>query len=138
MTAESVAWVVPDKMGGMMNIVANLLAHREPDGFTHHAILTHNPLQTDARFDQPMAADRQVTVVQRMPVENLYAVLRRLRAALPPGDDALQPHRGDDAADHVGAGRDLHLVLGARHVGAEEDPAALGEQRPAEGLARLL
>ena len=33
-----------------MNIIANLLAHRRPDGFTYHAVLTHNHLDVDTRF----------------------------------------------------------------------------------------
>jgi glycosyltransferase involved in cell wall biosynthesis len=87
--SESVVFVVPDTMGGMMNIVANLLAHRQPDAFAYHAVLTHNGLSTDARFGERLVADSQQLVEYRLPVENLHAVIRRLRTALPAGDGVL-------------------------------------------------
>lgn len=86
---ESVVYVVPDKMGGMMNIVAHLLEYRAPDPFTYHAVLTHNWLSTDARFGQHLAADTQSRVEYRLPVENLHAVIRRLWRAMPPGDGVM-------------------------------------------------
>lgn len=89
MRPESVVCVMPDKMGGAMNIIANLLAYREPDAFTYHAILTHNRLSTDARFLEPLAADHCQTVEYRLPVENLHAVLRRLHRAMPHGGGVL-------------------------------------------------
>src|SRR5262249_24777181 len=70
---------------GMMNIIANLLAYRRPDGLTHHAILTHNHLHTDTRFAQTLVADSQTTVDYVLPTENLHAVMRRLAAAVPSG-----------------------------------------------------
>src|SRR5262249_19231365 len=73
----SVVYVVPDKLGGMMNIIANLLAHRHPDDLDYHAILTHNHLHTDARFAAPLAAGTQTTIEYSLPVENLHAVMRR-------------------------------------------------------------
>jgi glycosyltransferase involved in cell wall biosynthesis len=88
-TTPSVVYVVPDKMGGMMNIIANLLAHRRPDGFSYHAVLTHNHLQTDTRFRQPLAADTQTTVEYTLPIENLYAVMRRVERAVPSGGGVL-------------------------------------------------
>jgi glycosyltransferase involved in cell wall biosynthesis len=81
----SVVYVVPDKMGGMMNIIANLLAHRRRDAFAHHAVLTHNHLHTDTRFGQPLAADSQALVEYTLPTENLHAVMRRLARAIPAG-----------------------------------------------------
>jgi glycosyltransferase involved in cell wall biosynthesis len=81
----SVVYVVPDKMGGMMNIVANLLAYRRPDAFSYHAVLTHNHLHTDTRFAQALAADTQTTVEYTLPIENLHAVMRRIIGAVPPG-----------------------------------------------------
>ena len=58
----SVVYIVPDKMGGMMNIIANLLAYRKPDGLSYHVVLTHNHLSNDVRFAQPMSCDTQTTV----------------------------------------------------------------------------
>jgi len=81
----SVVYVVPDKMGGMMNIIAHLLEYRRPDGFTYHAVLTHNHLNTDVRFAQPLRCDSQTTVEFTLPIENLHAVMRRLARAIPKG-----------------------------------------------------
>jgi glycosyltransferase involved in cell wall biosynthesis len=81
----SVVYVVPDKMGGMMNIIANLLAYRRPDGFSYHAVLTHNHLHGDRRFGQALAADTQTMVEYTLPIENLHAVMRRIVAAVPSG-----------------------------------------------------
>src|SRR5262249_46500629 len=81
----NVVYVLPDKMGGMTNIIANLLQHRRPDRFGYHAVPTHHPLHTDARFGGRLAADTQALVECRLPIENLHAVMRRLAHALPPG-----------------------------------------------------
>jgi glycosyltransferase involved in cell wall biosynthesis len=81
----SVVYVLPDKMGGMMNIVANLLEYRQPDGFEYHAVLTHNHLSTDVRFAQALACDSQTTIEYTLPIENLHAVMRRVARAIPYG-----------------------------------------------------
>jgi glycosyltransferase involved in cell wall biosynthesis len=86
MTARpSVVYVLPDKMGGMTNIIANLLAHRRPDAFRYDVVLTHNHLDDDTRFGQALAADTQTTVEYTLPIENLHAVMRRVAGAVPPG-----------------------------------------------------
>lgn len=72
-----VVYVVPAAMGGMLNIVAHLLAHRRPDCREHRAILTVNPLVTDTLFTGSLAAPT-ARFVHSMPRENLYSVLRRL------------------------------------------------------------
>jgi glycosyltransferase involved in cell wall biosynthesis len=81
----SVVYIVPDKMGGMMNIIGHLLAYRQPDGFSYHAVLTHNHLSTDTRFAQPLVCDSQTTIEYTLPTENLHAVMRRVAGAVPPG-----------------------------------------------------
>ena len=81
----AVVYVLPDKMGGMMNIVAHLLEYRQPDGFAYHAVLTHNHLNTDIRFAQPLVCDSQTTIEFTLPIENLHAVMRRLARAIPKG-----------------------------------------------------
>ncbi len=81
----SVVYVVPDKMGGMMNIIANLLAYRQADGLDYHAVLTHNHLSEDTRFGGRLVCDSQTTVEYTLPVENLHAVMRRLSRAVPCG-----------------------------------------------------
>jgi glycosyltransferase involved in cell wall biosynthesis len=78
-------YVLPDKMGGSTNIVANLLQYRRPDAFTYHAVLTHNHLHTDRRYGQTLAADTQTTVEYTLPIENLHAVMRRVARAIPAG-----------------------------------------------------
>jgi glycosyltransferase involved in cell wall biosynthesis len=82
---ESVVFVLPEKMGGVTNIVASLLAHRRPDGFDYHALFTHNHLHTDTRFRGTLAADSQRTIEYSLPTENLHAVMRRIAAAVPRG-----------------------------------------------------
>lgn len=84
-----VVYALPDKMGGLLNIVANLLAFRRPDAFEHSAVLVHNPYAGDTRFGGRLAADRQVTCENSLPNENLYAVLRRMYRAVPPGPGVL-------------------------------------------------
>jgi glycosyltransferase involved in cell wall biosynthesis len=88
-TSPHVTWVMPDKMGGALNIVANLLRHRQPDGMCHHVVLTHNPLDRDTRFGGSMVADSQTVVEYTLPYENLHAVIRRLRGAMPEGEGVL-------------------------------------------------
>jgi glycosyltransferase involved in cell wall biosynthesis len=82
----SVVYVLPDKMGGMMNIVSNLLQYRQPDGLKYHAVLTHNHLHQDARFAKPLHCDSQATIEYTLPVENLYTVMRRVARAIPAGE----------------------------------------------------
>lgn len=83
--APSVVYVVPDKMGGMMNIVVHLLANRTRERFPGHLVLTDNQLSTDTRFGERVACDTQQTVEYTLPIENLHAVMRRLARAIPPG-----------------------------------------------------
>ena len=89
LNSPSVVAVLPDKLGGALNIVEGLFRHRRPDGFGYGVILTHNLLSTDTRFDGRFSADCQATFEFKTPVENLHAVVRRLRADLPAGDGVL-------------------------------------------------
>lgn len=84
-----VCFVFPGKLGGVASIVANLLAHRQPDALTYSAILTNNRLDVDTRFDGELMADRQAWFHHLLPVENLYAVLARLRRVVPPAPGVL-------------------------------------------------
>ncbi len=82
----SVVFVLPDKMGGMMNIIANLLAYRQPDALAYHAVLTHNHYRsTDTRFAERLPVDTQASVEFTLPIENLHTVMRRIARAVPPG-----------------------------------------------------
>ncbi len=89
LNSPSVVAVLPDQLGGALNIVEGLFRYRRPDGFAYGVILTHNLLGTDARFDGQFSADCQATFEFKTPVENLHAVVRRLRAAIPAGEGVL-------------------------------------------------
>lgn len=81
----SVVYVLPDKMGGSVNLVSNLLTYRGADGFDTAVVLTHNRFDPDNRFAQPLRCDRQSTFEYSLPAENLHAVLRRLARLVPVG-----------------------------------------------------
>jgi glycosyltransferase involved in cell wall biosynthesis len=86
----NLVYVLPDKMGGIATMVANLLAYRRSnDGLRYGAVLTYNSLSADTRFGELLAADQQVTVEYALPLENLYSVLRRLARAIPSGPGVL-------------------------------------------------
>jgi len=87
-TDPSVVYVLPDKMGGAMTIVANLLRYRTRDAFTYRAVLTHNRLQDDTRFGERLEA-AQATVEYALPLENMHAVVRRLQRAIGTGPGVL-------------------------------------------------
>ena len=89
LNSPSVVSVLPDKLGGALNIIEGLYRHRTPDRLAYGVILTHNPLWTDARFGGRFNADYQATFEFKTPVENLYAVVRRLHAAIPAGEGIL-------------------------------------------------
>lgn len=85
----SVAWVLPDKLGGVAVNVADVLAHRASHGLPHHVVLTDNRLSHDVRFDALMRAESQHRIQYTLPSENLHVVLRRLARAVPPGPGVL-------------------------------------------------
>jgi glycosyltransferase involved in cell wall biosynthesis len=79
MTARpDVVYVLPDKMGGVFSVVANLLQHRAPDEFRYRAILTRNQLDRDTVSTTQLGADEELVFDYALPIENLYAVVRRL------------------------------------------------------------
>lgn len=89
MSQPTVTFVLPDKVGGVVNIIDGLLRHRQPDTFRYGAVLTHNPLSSDTRFGGVLPGDWQRTVEFRSPVENFVSVLRRVRQAVPRGAGVL-------------------------------------------------
>lgn len=80
-----VVYIVPDKLGGAMNLVSNLLQYRRADGLGAEAVLTHNRLSADTRYGRALPCDRQTTFEYTLPIENLHTVLRRLARTVPPG-----------------------------------------------------
>jgi glycosyltransferase involved in cell wall biosynthesis len=114
---SSVVYVLPDKMGGMMNVVAHLLEYGKADGFGRHAVLTHNHLSTDVRFAQPLSCDSQTTVEYTLPLENLHAVMRRVARAIPQGPGVVVPADLLDLAtlSVYDVGRAVVLILHGDH-----------------------
>jgi glycosyltransferase involved in cell wall biosynthesis len=84
-----VAWVLPDKMGGVATIVANLLRRWDASAMAHHVVLTHNTFDAEPRANIGMRAATQQVFEHHLPLENVHAVVRRLRRALPDGDGIL-------------------------------------------------
>ncbi len=91
MSRADVVYILPDKLGGVFNFCGNLLGHRSPDGLPHRAVLTHNHLSDDVRCGEGLPADSQMSVEYELPIENVYAVLRRVRDAIA-GTGALVAH----------------------------------------------
>jgi glycosyltransferase involved in cell wall biosynthesis len=91
MPVPDIVYVLPDKLGGVFNFCGNLLGHRSRAGLSHRAVLTHNHISVDVRSGERLAADDQVTVEYELPIENVYAVLRRVRDAIS-GTGALVAH----------------------------------------------
>jgi len=89
LTAPSVVFVLPDKLGGVVNLIDAMLRSRGPDAFQYRVVLTHNPLTVDTRFGGEMSADAQATFEYRFPVENVHAVVRRLRDSVGCGEGVL-------------------------------------------------
>lgn len=81
--AGDIVYALPDKLGGVFSFCANLMAHRSGPSRCG-AVLTCNLLDRDTRSDAALPADWQRTV-EHSPVENLYAVLRRMRRAIGSG-----------------------------------------------------
>src|SRR5262245_35094117 len=88
-TGPTVGYVLTEKVGGVMSLAARLFEARRPDAFNYVAILTHNSLSADERCDATLNVDRRTVVEYALPLENMYAVLKRLHRALPPGDGVL-------------------------------------------------
>jgi glycosyltransferase involved in cell wall biosynthesis len=87
--APDVVYVLPDKMGGVVTFVANLLQHRTPDEFTYRTVLTRNALDQDTLATMPLGADAEARFDYALPVENLYAVVKRLSRLIGPGSGVL-------------------------------------------------
>ena len=149
LNSPSVVAVLPDKLGGALNIVEGLFRHRRPDAFAYGAILTHNPLVSGARFDGQFSADYQTIFEFKTPVENLYAVVRRLHAAIPVGEGVLLANDllelamasafdcGRTIVQILHADTDYYYELAARHEGVVDAFIVYGRTMERTLKARL-
>ena len=80
--SPDIVYSLPDKLGGVFSFCANLLAHRRRGGLPYGAVLTHNVWSTDVRSGEALPVEWQRSVEERLPLENLYAALRRVRKAI--------------------------------------------------------
>ncbi|MEO8578450.1 MAG: hypothetical protein ABI556_17190, partial [Gemmatimonadales bacterium] len=84
-----VVYVLPDKLGGVFNFTANLLANRIDDGLDYTAVLATNMADPGGRSVEDLPATRQIRFAYSSPPENVYAYLRRLRRTIPSSDGVL-------------------------------------------------
>lgn len=107
-----VVYVLPDKMGGMFTVVAQLIAHRPRDRFGCAAVLTRDRADRSPRGAEPLAAD-SAAFVEFDTSENLWAVVQRLGRAIRRGPGVLVT--GDlldlAAASTIDFGRMVVFVL---------------------------
>lgn len=87
MTA-TITWMLPDKLGGVNNFVANILGHRVRDDLSYHAVLARNLGDPDDPSDGDIDA-QVVRVSYQLPPENFHSVLRRIARVIPPGRGAI-------------------------------------------------
>jgi len=83
-----ISWMLPDKLGGVHNFVANLLGHRQPDDLRYEAILARNLSDPDDPSDGDLRADVK-RIAYRLPPENFHSVLRRVTREIAPGRGAI-------------------------------------------------
>jgi glycosyltransferase involved in cell wall biosynthesis len=88
-SSPSVLYVVDDKTGGVLSLNSNLIRFRHPDELTHNVLLLHNRFGVDTRWQRPLGGDHESTFEYSLPVENVHAVLRRLREEVGDGDGVL-------------------------------------------------
>jgi glycosyltransferase involved in cell wall biosynthesis len=84
----SVTWVIPHKLGGALAIVESLMAAAPEGSGEQRLVLTDNIRDVETRPVRPADARARV-VTYELPIENLHAVLRRLRRAVAPGPGVL-------------------------------------------------
>lgn len=84
-SSPSILYVLDDKTGGILSLNSNLIRFRHPDEFTHNVLLLHNRFSVDSRWARRVGGDHESTFEYSLPVENVHAVLRRLREKV--GDD---------------------------------------------------
>ena len=93
----SVVHVLPDKTGGVLSVVASLLAEASAGSLPQHVVLTHDRGDPDLR-SKPVLELPGARVVEYSPLENRMAVLARLALAIPRGPGVLVAHDGLELA----------------------------------------
>ena len=81
---STVTWMLPDKLGGVNNFVANILGHRVRDDLAYHALLARNLGDPDDPSDGQIDATVK-RIAYRLPPENFRSVLRRIADEIEPG-----------------------------------------------------
>ena len=83
---DSVVYLLPDAIGGVPSIIANLLRYRRPDGLQYHVVVTRDLTRTaDTPISAPLGADSQRCLVFERYLDNFGKVLRRVYDAIPAG-----------------------------------------------------
>lgn len=85
MGRPTLTYILPDKIGGVFSYVQNLLTHSASRQFETHVILTHGKRDADTRSLGKLPAHNVTIFEHDLPVENVYAVLKRLFRLLPAG-----------------------------------------------------
>jgi glycosyltransferase involved in cell wall biosynthesis len=85
---STVTWMLPDKLGGVNNFVANILGHRVRDDLAYHALLARNLGDPDDPSDGQIDATVK-RIAYRLPPENFRSVLRRIADEIEPGRGAI-------------------------------------------------
>lgn len=85
----SVVYLVPDALGGIASLISNLIKYQAKEELQQHVILTRGKYVNLTPFHGELGANSQIRFKHSLPAENLYAVLGRLRDAIPRGPGAL-------------------------------------------------
>jgi glycosyltransferase involved in cell wall biosynthesis len=84
----SVVYILPDRAGGVFTVVHNLLRFRASDRLHYAAVLTRDSASTEPSRAGALPVAHAVLEYDAG-TENLYAIMRRLRDAVPPGPGAI-------------------------------------------------
>lgn len=84
-----VAYVLPEKLGGVFSMADSLLRHRKRGAYRAAAITTRGVADVDIPAVARLPADRVEYFRHELPRENLHAVMARLARLLPHGPGVL-------------------------------------------------
>lgn len=100
MSEANVAYVMLDKLGGIFSLNRNLIRHRPESAapMPQHAVLLKDLDDPDVQPHHATGADTDTRVNYRVLRENRFAILKRIRNALPPGPGVLVSNDWQDLA----------------------------------------